>query len=507
VLHRNDAAGAELSLIEKAAAVSRSRIAQLSRVRRLRTVRGSALALAVVVVCGAGSASVAEAATPPTLLINSPLLSAGLAHTRIVGRSKKGHHGHHHAGKGHRREAVARHAPKVTRKGMTLSWPALHGVSSYVVREVIKHGKKRVAAYYVVKGTHVATHDHAGLTVAFRVKASVPGAQWSAKVLIHYPSVKKPRPTTSGTSGQAAPSVPAPVVSPSGDPIAGQKLYVDPNSDAVQAMNQATAAGQSANAALLAKIADEPRAEWFGDWISNPQSSVGSWVSAAAAAGAEPVIVVYDLPWLDCGGYSAGGASSPSAYESFINGVVAGLAGRRAVVIVEPDALAEVTCLSSSQQASYFQLLNYAVDTLTTDPLAAVYLDSGNATWQSAATMASRLEQAGIAKARGFSLNVSNFDTTASETAYGEAINSALGGSSHFVIDTSRNGQGPGSTWCNPPGRGLGAPPTANTGNSQIDAYLWIKDPGESDGSCNGGPSAGQWWTSYALGLASNAAG
>jgi endoglucanase len=509
------AGAAELSLIHRAAASSRSYIVGHagSRVRILRT---GALTLAVLLACGASSAAVADAAAPRALLFSSPLLSGGLsslapvglARTSVIAGSKQGHHGHH-AGKRHHREAVEHNAPKLSRAGMKLSWSALPGVSSYVVREVIRHGKKKhFDAYYLVKGTHVDTHDHAGLTVSFRVRASAKGAQWSAKVSIRYPAVKKPRPTTSGSSGQAAPSVPVPApVVPSGDPIAGQKLYVDPNSDAVQAVQQATAAGQTANAALLNKIAEQPRAEWFGDWISNPQSSVGSWVSAAAAAGTDPVIVAYDLPWLDCGGYSAGGASSPAAYEAFINGMTAGLAGRRAVVIVEPDALSEVSCLSTSEQASYYQLLTYAVDTLTTDPLAAVYLDSGNATWQSAATMASRLQQAGIAKARGFSLNVSNFDTTASETAYGEAINSALGGTSHFVIDTSRNGQGPapGDPWCNPPGRGLGTPPTANTGNAQIDAYLWIKDPGESDGSCNGAPSAGQWWTSYALGLASNA--
>jgi endoglucanase len=292
------------------------------------------------------------------------------------------------------------------------------------------------------------------------------------------------------------------------DPIEGQTLYVDPNSDAAVAEKQAAASGDSADAALLGKIASQSEGEWFGDWSTATEADVSGWVSAAQAAGSEPVIVAYDLPWLDCGGYSAGGAPSPAAYESFISQMTAGLAGRRAVVIVEPDALAELTCLSPSEQASYLQLLNYAVDTLTTDPLAAVYLDAGNATWQSAATMASRLQQAGIAKARGFSLNVSNFDTTSSEIAYGTAIDQALGNTSHFVIDTSRNGQGPapGNAWCNPPGRGLGLAPSGTTGNPLIDAYLWIKDPGQSDGTCNGGPGAGTWWTSYALGLASNAA-
>ncbi|WP_367651855.1 hypothetical protein [Curtobacterium sp. MCPF17_052] len=31
-----------------------------------------------------------------------------------------------------------------------------------------------------------------------------------------------------------------------------------------------------------------------------------------------------------------------------------------------------------------------------------------------------------------------------------------------------------------------------------------MKTPGLSDGSCNGGPAAGQWWESYALALVAN---
>jgi endoglucanase len=90
------------------------------------------------------------------------------------------------------------------------------------------------------------------------------------------------------------------------------------------------------------------------------------------------------------------------------------------------------------------------------------------------------------------------------ERAYGDAISSAIGGK-HFVIDTSRNGLGSNGEWCNPPGRALGDRPTASTGDAAADAYFWIKRPGESDGTCNGGPSAGTWWPDYALGLAQRA--
>jgi len=46
---------------------------------------------------------------------------------------------------------------------------------------------------------------------------------------------------------------------------------------------------------------------------------------------------------------------------------------------------------------------------------------------------------------------------------------------------------------------------TAKTGNRLVDALLWIKPPGTSDGPCNGGPPAGVFWPSYAVSLAANA--
>jgi len=107
-----------------------------------------------------------------------------------------------------------------------------------------------------------------------------------------------------------------------------------------------------------------------------------------------------------------------------------------------------------------------------------------------------------LGPAVAFSLNVSNFRATDEVARYGVAVSSRRGGA-HFVIDTSRNGRGPNrDQWCNPPGRALGTLPTTTTGNRLIDAYLWIKVPGESDGTCRGGPPAGQWWPQYALGLA-----
>jgi endoglucanase len=60
--------------------------------------------------------------------------------------------------------------------------------------------------------------------------------------------------------------------------------------------------------------------------------------------------------------------------------------------------------------------------------------------------------------------------------------------------------------WCNPSGRAMGTPPTTDTAGAHADAYLWIKRPGESDGSCNRGePQAGHFVANYAIELVRNA--
>jgi len=114
-----------------------------------------------------------------------------------------------------------------------------------------------------------------------------------------------------------------------------------------------------------------------------------------------------------------------------------------------------------------------------------------------------RLRNVSLDRADGFALNVSNFVPTPESIKYGERVSAHLG-NKHFIIDTSRNGVGGNGEWCNPRGQALGAFPTTQTGNSLVDAFLWVKAPGQSDGPCNGGPAAGSFWTDYALELARN---
>lgn len=289
-----------------------------------------------------------------------------------------------------------------------------------------------------------------------------------------------------------------PVIYNTGNILKGAKLYVQ---DWSPAKDQASKWRRTRpeDARQMDKIATQPTSNWYGDWTSDVKGAVYTKVTEAMRAGAIPVLVAYNIPVRDCGGYSGGGASSAAAYKTWIDNFASGINNRKTVVILEPDAIPLADCLTTAQREERYALLRYAVNSLNKKG-ATVYMDAGTPRWHSAQEMINRLHKAGIESARGFSLNVSNFVSTSENVSYGKIIANSLG--NNFVIDTSRNGNGYGGHWCNPPGRALGDRPTTNTADPAVDAYLWIKYPGESDGTCNGGPSAGMWWPEYALGLA-----
>ena len=301
----------------------------------------------------------------------------------------------------------------------------------------------------------------------------------------------------SSTFPAPPPAAPVPVT---GNPILGASLWVDPSSNA-RLTADSWRATRPDDAAYMDKIATHPQAQWFNGWSTDIRRDVSTAVSAVTSTGAVPVLVAYNIPQRDCGKLSAGGTTI-DGYAAWISEFANGLAGRKAVVILEPDALAQLNCLSPTDQQTRVNLIQYAVQMLRAQG-GIVYLDGGNASWRSASDQASRLIRANVAAADGFFLNVSNFQYTANTIAYGKAVSDRVGGK-HFIIDTSRNGLGPtpDNQWCNPAGRALGLPASTSTGDELVDAYLWIKTPGASDGSCSGAPAAGVWWADYALGLA-----
>jgi endoglucanase len=392
------------------------------------------------------------------------------------------------------------------------------------------------------------------------------------------------------------------------------RFYVPPpNAAAVKQAFDLVKRHDALDALRIGALVAQGHAVWFTEGTpTQVQRQVQQTMEASARQRAVPVLVVYDVPFRDCGQYSAGGARNTADYLAWIDGVAKGIGRAKAVVIVEPDGLGLVPgqgctpsagdlaaaglTLAQAQQARYDQL-NGAVDRLEQQPGVSVYLDATHPAWLNVGDAASRLVAAGVQRAQGFFLNASNYQYTANNTFYGTWISDCIayatqlapgdygscpnqywdGGpatnwdgdaldthmvwsdqpysgvhsdllwnttgidsrwalmlgstpaTTHFVIDTSRNGLGPwdyrstypdagtAQDWCNPPGRGAGPRPTTQTGNALVDAYLWVKVPGESDGSCNrsvagsttdpewGGivdPAAGAWFPQQALQLA-----
>ncbi len=279
----------------------------------------------------------------------------------------------------------------------------------------------------------------------------------------------------------------------------GLDRFFDAGSSADDAVVRLRSVGRNADADRLEKIAAQPTAVWLGEWTPDVTGTVRSITERAAGAGAIALFVVYNVPGRDCGLYSAGGAPADS-YLAWVSQVAAGIApGSVAWFVLEPDALAQLG--DCDGQADRPGLLAQAARILA-DAEGRVFLDVGNSNWKSPETMADRLAMVGTENLAGFATNTSNYNSTARESVWGKELATRTG--LPFVIDTSRNGNGApdDAAWCNPRGRATGQPPRIVDPEGPLVAMIWAKVPGESDGTCNGGPAAGVWWDEIALELA-----
>jgi len=362
-------------------------------------------------------------------------------------------------------------------------------------------------------------------------------------------------------------------------------LIRTPDQAAIQQIRQLILHRQLSSAELLVKLELVPQATWLtGGSPQEVANVVAKTLLEARFQHAMPVFVAYNIPGRDCGSYSAGGAQTTAAYQAWIDAIAGAIRQSNAVVILEPDALANLPSdcgydPTGQLTVDRYAQLSYAIAALEALPRTLVYLDAGHSHWHSVGDMASRLVQAGLSHTQGFYLNVSNYQPTQAQTKYGTWIGQCIAFASdpseggwrlghydycasqyypanaddystwsltdawyasnlsgppanpaHFIIDTSRNGQQhatnavtdptypteppghmtlyaqppfnqaggtistlAGGSWCNPLGSGAGARPTTATGNGLVDAYLWVKTVGESDGTCDALGGARAW--------------
>lgn len=258
---------------------------------------------------------------------------------------------------------------------------------------------------------------------------------------------------------------------------------------------------------IAGKIFDYPVAFWFGvrknsKNLFKVHSRITRLLNRADPN--LPVMVIYNLPDRDMGHYSKGGATDDELYLSFIKVFAKAVGNREPIVIFEPDGLPHSTLMDKKAAKSRIKLMKQALEILTKQCQALVYVDIGHSNWLDPETAGKLLDSVSNDLVRGFSVNVSNYRTTKESVIWAERVREHTK-LDYYVVDTSRNGSGPyGNDWCNPPDRALGIPPTTDTQLEYCDAYLWIKVPGESDGTCNGGPPAGKFWLEYARELVRN---
>ena len=213
--------------------------------------------------------------------------------------------------------------------------------------------------------------------------------------------------------------------------------------------------------------------------------------------------MAYNIPNRDCGLHSGGGAADAAGYQRWIDALARGIGAGPAAVILEPDALA-ANCLDPAALRQRLALLDGAVDRLAAQPGIAVYIDAGNPTWVPAPEIARRLRAAGVARARGFAINVSSFSTTPVSRAYGRAVSRRAGGRAvrHRHRTQRRRARRRATTGATPPAArwATGRPPPPATA-------WWTRCCGSSAPASRTAPATagrrpGEWWADYALDLA-----
>jgi cellulose 1,4-beta-cellobiosidase len=367
----------------------------------------------------------------------------------------------------------------------------------------------------------------------------------------------KPTPVTPATTPHAPEET---------NPFVGARLYV--NSEYARTV-EALAQRRPDHAGPLRAFARLPTAVWL-DTIDDARALGGKLDEALAqqTAGGQPVVpvlAVYDLPGRDCNAEASAGELAPddtgeARYQhEFIDVIAAHLRAHsdlRVAIVLEPDSLSNlVTNLATPKCAAsegiYRRGTAYAVAQLSL-PNVYIYMEAGHAGWIGWPKNLSKAVKlyreildlaGGPERIRGFFTNVSNYNVVKDdnvrvrdpaaappdELGYVQTLAKALAGvgvtDKGYLIDTGRNGRAgvktaPGN-WCNVKNAGLGERPRAAPA-PLVDAYFYIKVPGESDGisdpaaprfdancasddAAPGAPQAGLLFERYLIDLLKNA--
>jgi cellulase/cellobiase CelA1 len=206
------------------------------------------------------------------------------------------------------------------------------------------------------------------------------------------------------------------------------------------------------------------------------------------------VFILYALPNKDCeaGFSSAGSNKNTQDYLNYINKLKDTVGNNEIIYILEPDAIALSLDNKCGRQNNYPGHLKSAIEILSQNPNAKMYLDIGY--WviiygedqvKKVINLINEIDPNN--KIKGISLNLSNYRKNDEMINACNRFKQLSGKNYNCIIDTSRNWNGPSSDnqWCNLISGGIGELPMQNP-TSNIDYYLWLKPQSELDGPCIG---------------------
>ncbi|WP_435745106.1 glycoside hydrolase family 6 protein [Nocardioides sp. SYSU DS0663] len=202
---------------------------------------------------------------------------------------------------------------------------------------------------------------------------------------------------------------------------------------------------------LLGRIAEAPKAKWFGDWIADRDvaARVREYVENSQAGDPDALVqltVFRMVPWEHEACDRLPTKAEKRSYKRWITRFAGALGETRAAVVLQPDGPFALCAPGGSRQLS--RLVGYAARTLAALPRTAVYIEVGSAGWNHLDPQLAlrQLLPAGIRHVRGFHLNVTHYEPTARQVRFGARVVEALDArgitGKHFTVDTAQNGRG-----------------------------------------------------------------
>jgi endoglucanase len=258
-------------------------------------------------------------------------------------------------------------------------------------------------------------------------------------------------------------------------PAPSSTWFVDPESAANQELARLRAQGRAAEAALVERIASQPRFAWFGTFAG--PDKLRSYVDRATAAGRVALVTILNAEARECR------AGTHDDARRWYGRAAAAIGARPAVVALEPDSLGSISGVPRTQRAACYKTIRYGVRVLSRLPAASVYVEAGASDWEGARAMARKLRRVEVCRVGGVLLNATHADWTIRNIRFGRALDRRLPCRLRILVNTAENGQGPTPRsvprhWCDARQRyGLGPPPANPTRHANV-IYGWVNRPG-----------------------------